>query len=330
MATPITTPATATADPAGTVVQLTPYPAAFILEHAKRKHFAAGLVIGSRTSDEIIVTDFIPISHNDTEMVNSKAYRTEILRRRNVKRRFTNHEVIGWYSAGQASEDITPDAYALWCDAPAVLFLGRNALHLHCELPDLKSTKLEVAWTACVVFEDKADRTLKRIDHKVVVAPANSVSSDVMLTCVASQVLYNGGRPYERSKLLNLDEVAYIAGVDNRSSTDAVNTVYDKMQKTVAEVNGLLAAAREGNEKVKGVEIAEEVGRLRTIREDALQRQRHQMARLDFNTQQIKDALLLKCTATVLLKGISQVSMLSTTYAEEGANRPASPAAAKQ
>ncbi|KPA79648.1 hypothetical protein ABB37_05438 [Leptomonas pyrrhocoris] len=302
------------------VVQLTPYPASFIVEHAKRKRFAAGYIIGTRTAEEIVITDFIPLTHKDTEVPNTRAYREELHRRRAAKRRFTKQDPIGWYTAGQADEQLSPEDYQRWCNAPSIIFQNRNCLHLHCEMPYDEAAVPEILWTASIISEDPEDHTLKYSNHKVVVAPLNSLSSDVMINHITSIALYNGGHPYPRSKLLNIDEVAYLASLDNKTSTDAVNDEQRKLQKavTAAEqiVTGGSGGSREAQEMIAAVES------FRAIREEALQRQRDQTGRVDFNSQQFKDALTIKCAATILRKELTTIEMLSTMYAEDKERRP--------
>lgn len=305
--------------PSDVVVQLTPYPAAFIIEHAKRKAFGAGYIIGTRTAEEIIITDFIPLTHKDTDMPNSKQYREELHKRHAIKRRFTKLSTIGWYTACQENEQLSGEDYQRWCNAPSVIFQNRNCLHLHCEMPHDNAAAPEVAWSASIISEDPSDHTIKYTSHKVVLAPLNSVASDVTIGHITSLALYNGGHAYPRSKLLNIDEVAYVASLDNKTSTDAVNEEQKRLQKavTVAEqiVTGGSGNSKEAQEMMSAVES------FREIREEALQRQRDQTGRVDFNSQQFKDALMIKCAATILRKELATIEMLSTVYGEEKERR---------
>lgn len=301
-------------------IHLTPYPAAFIVEHAKRKKYAAGYILGTVRAEEIVITDFIPHTHKDTEVPNTKAHRAELTRRRAAKRRYTTQDLIGWYSAGQPGEDLSQEDYQLWCNAPSVIFQGRHCLHLHCEMPHENAAAPEVTWTASVVFEDPSDRTLKHIGHKVILAAMNSLASDVMLSHITSLVLYNGGHSYPRSKLLNLDEVAYVAAIDHKSSTDAVDEEQRRLEKAVAAAQEVVtggSGAKEAHEMMTAVE------NFRAIRDEALQRQRDQTGRMDFNSQQFKDALMIKCALTIIRKEIDQIEMLSTVYGDDTARRNA-------
>ncbi|KPI90037.1 hypothetical protein ABL78_0897 [Leptomonas seymouri] len=301
------------------VVQLTPYPASFIVEHAKRKRFAAGYIIGTRTAEEIVITDFIPLTHKDTEVPNTKAYREELHRRRAAKRRFTKQDPIGWYTAGQADEQLSPEDYQRWCNAPSVIFQNRNCLHLHCEMPYDDAAEPEIVWTASIISEDPEDHTLKYSNHKVILAPLNSLASDVMINHIASLTLYNGGHPYPRSKLLNIDEVAYVASLDNKTSTDAVNAEQKKLQRAVNAAEQIVTGGSGGSKEAQ--EMVTAVESFRKIREEALQRQRDQTGRVDFNSQQFKDALMIKCAATVLRKELAAIEMLSTVYGEDKERR---------
>ncbi|KAL7696382.1 hypothetical protein N2W54_004857 [Lotmaria passim] len=304
---------------ASEVVKLTPYPASFIIEHAKRRGFAAGYVIGTRTTEEIVVTDFIPLTHKDTEVPSTKSYREELLRRRAAKRRFTKHEVIGWYSAGRVDDQPTAEDYQRCCNAPSVIFQNRSCLHLHCEMPCDNAASPNITWTATTISENPEDHTFKCVDHKVVLAPLNSLASDVTINHIVSLALYNGGHAYPRSKLLNVDEVAYVASLDNKTSTDAVNEEQKKLQQAVSTaeqiVTGGSGGSREAHEMMTAVE------NFRAIREEALQRQRDQTGRVDFNSQQFKDALMIKCAATVLRKELITIEQLSTVYGEDKERR---------
>jgi hypothetical protein len=297
------------------VVQLTPYPASFIVEHAKRKNFAAGFLIGTRTAEEIVITDFIPLTHKDTEVPTTKAYRDELHRRRAVKRRFTKQDTIGWYTACQEGELLSGDDYQRWCNAPSIIFHGRSSLHLHCEMPHSDAAAPEIAWSASIISEDPEDHTLKYSSHRVVLSPLNSLASDVMINHIMSLALYNGGHPYPRSKLLNIDEVAYVASLDNKTSTDAVNEEQKKLQKAVHTAEQIVTGGSGGSKDAQ--EMMTAVEEFRAIREEALQRQRDQTGRVDFNSQQFKDALMIKCAATILRKELTMIEMLSTVYGEE-------------
>lgn len=302
------------------VVQLTPYPAAFIIEHAKRKSFAAGYIIGTRTAEEIVITDFIPLTHRDTEMPNQKQYREDLHRRRAAKRRFTKQDTIGWYTACQEGEQLSSADYQRWCNAPSVIFQNRNCLHLHCEMPHSDVATPEMVWSASIISEDPTDHTLKYSNHKVVLAPLNSVASDVMMNHVMSLALYNGGHAYPRSKLLNIDEVAYVASLDNKTSTDAVNEEQKRLQRAVTAAEQIVTGGSGGSKEAQ--EMMAAVENFREIREEALQRQRDQTGRVDFNSQQFKDALMIKCAATILRKEVAMIEMLSTVYGEDKERRP--------
>lgn len=304
---------------ADVVVQLTPYPASFIVEHAKRRGFAAGYIIGTRTEEEIIITDFIPLTHADTDMPSTKAYRDMVQRLSAAKRRLTKQGPIGWYSAGRPGT-LSEGDYQRLCNAPVSIFHRRSCLHLHCEMPDPAAAAPHITWTASIISEDPEDHKLKYSEHKVILAPLSSVASDVMMNHITTQVLYNGGHAYARSKLLNIDEVAYIAGLENRSSTDAVNEEQRKLQGAVAEaekvVSGGSGGSKEAQERMMAIE------NFRAIREEALQRQREQSGRVDFNSEQFKDALMIKCAATLLRKEVATIEMLSTVYGEEKERKP--------
>ncbi|KAK7194560.1 hypothetical protein NESM_000373700 [Novymonas esmeraldas] len=302
-------------------IQLTPYPAAFIVEHAKRKKYAAGYILGTVRAEEIVITDFIPHTHKDTEVPNTKAHRAELNRRRAAKRRYTTQDLIGWYSAGQPGADLSEEDYQLWCNAPSVIFHGRHCLHLHCEMPHEDVAEPRVSWTASVVFEDAADHTLKHISHKVTLAPIGNLASDVMLSHITSLALYNGGRPFARSKLLNLDEVAYVASIDHKSSTEAVDEEQRRLERAVAAAQEAVAGRSGGSKEAE--ELKSAIDNFRAIRDEALQRQRDQTGRMDFNSQQFKDALMMKCVATILRKELDQIEHLSTVYGDDAARRNA-------
>lgn len=323
-----------------TSLYISPYVAAGIVEHVKRRQLAAGYLIGNRVGDGISITDFIPFTHVDgLADVNSEHYRKKLNALIATKRAFdSNAAQLGWYSAGNAT-GFAGDRKSLqaWCRLPAATFARGShavaAVHLHCETPSAESNEIQLTWTAHTTSNRRlpaeepeagaANRGNRRAPPRhecfevqelpVVVSAQDQTSANVVLAHVASLALCNGAKEYTSSRLLNLDEVVFDAQAKNGSVSAALQEMQKKLQ---AVTSGKGSTGNAATDK----EVANAVESLRQLQADEMDAAaRVSTAREDYNTQRLKDALMIKCMTVLLRKEVSQIEMLATQYGNDHA-----------
>ncbi|EPY25179.1 hypothetical protein STCU_00550 [Strigomonas culicis] len=295
-----------------TEVYLTAYVSAAIVEHGKRRGAAAGYLLGTRTAKEIIITEYVPLTQNGDMAVSSKKYTSERTERLHAKQEFQKAALLGWYSASAPTSDkVTAEEYSRWCEEASLSFahkVARYAVHLHCELPSARA--LAVRWTATVTSNLRVDErqcVCQVVQTLPVVVPYASRHSatEVVLGHVASQLLYRGGYAQPRSGLTNLDAVAFDAARSggNSGPSEALLAVQEKLRETL-----------QGPAGASDARIQQAVAQIRAARKEEQERQ---LVSDDYNTQKLKEALMIKYMSALLAKEIVQIEMLASQYPDK-------------
>lgn len=287
-------------------VCIAPYVAAMIIEHAKRRVIAAGYLVGQRTTDAIRVTNFFPCTHDHESDVNERSFSAKVSQRKDVLASFSDHFMIGWYSAcctknaaGEENSD-----YVSWCKAPAALFAGtknssRHALHVHCEMPLLEEegARPAIDWKA-TLFQIKRVSTPEGqavVAHpitqslKVQINAGGHEATNVVLGHVRNSVLFGNEKPHPTPMLMNLDSILLQQQQSsNKSHHDEVIELRKRLEELIS--GGKHEALVEG------------IRQFRPSLDD-----------------RFKDALMVKCLALLLKRSVAQIDLLSSQYPDAAA-----------
>eukprot|EP00796_Vickermania_ingenoplastis_P009311 gene9311-6550_t len=313
-------------------VTLAPHVAASILEHAKRRVVASGLLLGQKTVDTILVNNFFPY-------VAEKVSHKEVSQRLETMRPFTSDSIIGWYSAlTTRNPDGTenPD-YVLWSKTPGSFLVGeksdsngRNAIHVHCEIPrvDGSSTTTDrpcISWEANFTLVRRAPVTDSSRDAPVEVMSLNKLkvsisanghdATNVVLAHIRNQVLFKGEKPYPTPTLMNLDALAFQHTSKRQSAAESLLAA----QKQLKE----LVDSHKNSSDARGKEIQSLVQEIRQLMDPDMAGSNANgivgtgasaANKDDVVTHRLKDALMIKCLATLLKKSVTQIDVLSSQY----------------
>lgn len=314
-------------------LSLSPYVAASIIEHGKRRTVASGYLLGMKTADSIQVTNFFPYTPEE------KISHSAISKWNEVTRSFsTNTSIIGWYSAcclmnpnGTRNEN-----FFSWVKLPGTLFMGsdkegevgRNALHLHCELPSVDNVagdnveRPKISWKAfftlvkrtVVMSENNTPTALPAVvnlkELKVSISANGHESTNVVLNHVRNQALFKGEVPYPSSSLLNLDSLAFQFSSKRSSAAESLLGLQQQLSNLV---EGRVQPA--GSSDLSASEAKQNIEELRKeIRQLTETENAHAASRDDVVTQRMKDALMIKCLVTLIKKSVTQIDFLSSQY----------------
>ncbi|CCW70961.1 unnamed protein product [Phytomonas sp. Hart1] len=309
-------------------VDVSPYVAAAIVEHAKRRGVASGYLLGVRNVDNIHVGDFIPMTNAPPYAdVSSKIYTAELDRRVRAKQAFVGARLIGWYAAGSRPRETGEEQMRLWCEAPAAAFarrVPRQALYLHCALPSVdgadetgspnsnENTKpgsgLSLRWSAHItrnqLVPDEQDKArlhtvcLRVLPLRVRLTSQGHAASDVVLGHLQG-LLSGGDSTPPKPALLNLDHV--------RGGGEGLRAVQGKLEEAIRVAH--TAAGTPASRR-----LLDQLDRIHAIKNEDLETHHHASAREDVNTQRFKDALMIKCMVMLLRKEISQIASLAHQY----------------
>lgn len=314
-------------------LSLAPHVAASIIEHGKRRTVASGYLLGIKTADSIQVTSFFPYTPEE------KISHSTISKWNDVSRTFSsNTSIIGWYSAcclmnpnGSRNEN-----FFSWVKLPGTLFMGsekegevgRNALHLHCELPSVDNGAAEngerpkISWKAfftlvkraVVMSENNTPTALPVVvnlkELKVSISANGHESTNVVLSHVRNQVLFKGEKPYPSSSLLNLDSLAFQFSSKRSSAAESLLGAQEQLSNLV---EGRVQPA--GSKDFGASDAQQNVEELRKeIRQLTETENAHATSRDDVVTQRMKDALMIKCLVTLVKRSVTQIDFLSSQY----------------
>lgn len=312
----------------GEVANISPYVAAAIIEHVKRRGMAAGFLMGPVMKEGIYVSDYVPYTHPDNSLhiTNQKEYRAEVNRRVAAKQAFGDFKPVGWYTAGVFNKPFTVAEFREWCDGPATIFADRMALHLHCELPTPGC--MNIRWSAFRATVITNRENAKRVhctrgsQVDVVIGDVNHHATNVFLSHVLSVAFLKGGQLFSSSSLLNLDTiVADMSATSRQAMEHALMHVHQKLNDVITEARDVVRSATSSAEKKKESQlILTHVDALRRIKEEEIDRQHNSSSREDMNTQKFKDALMIKCLAMLLRQQVGQIENLARQY-NDSSNR---------
>lgn len=319
------------------IAHISPYVAAAIIEHGKRRSIAAGFILGERSTDEVRILDYFPFTHVEAFAdVSARSYREEVDQCKRTKNLFTTASVLGWYSAGNCPADVTEDHFSIWCESPAMRFVNSIAIHVHCALPE--QDKLSVSWTVTRMrtyreANDKVKmdfRTVKEATLPVVISAMGHVPSNVFLDHVASMALYGGKKPYPTSDLLNLDLLVYQAAklpqplpppqqlgkedqLPPRPLEEVLLRVHNNMNTAIQNASAACNGA--GNVSAEDKKVYEDIlaslAAIRATKETERENQNSPTARDDVSSQRFKDALMIKCMSLMLRRDVRQIEYLA-------------------
>lgn len=307
-------------------LSLAPHVAAAIVEHAKRRVVASGYLIGQKTVDSIQITDYFPYTSTDKPNPIHVAERYEIIRS------FTSSSIIGWYSAccSKNPDGSINEKTVLWSKSPATIFIGekdsgdvgRNAIHLHCELPhlanEIPNSRPAISWDASFTLikrggADDATNVMKLKELKVLICAHGHEATNVVLNHVRNQVLFGGESPAPTPLLLNLDTVAFQNSGRPQAASDALLALNKQLKELI---KGNIAPVPSSSSTPADVDSIVEEIRLLVNGESG----QKQSSRDDALTHGLKDALMIKCLSTLLKKNLSQIDYLSSQYPDPNNN----------
>ncbi|KAF5224621.1 Eukaryotic translation initiation factor 3 subunit F [Trypanosoma cruzi] len=304
----------------GTLV-LPPFVAAAIVEHAKRRRNSAGYLVGSRSGNQITVTDYIPCTHESTSDVRTRAYAEELKERVSLKKCYTpSITLVGWYAAA-TPEPGKERAFDLWCQAPGASFSKirshNQAVMLLGRMPT--AADLSIRWEAYITsnMNDGDSLQCERMQQLTVCVEAETPSMNVLLAEMISKTLYNGSMPYPTNRITNLDRVAVEAesreaefGRKDNSRNDAeprpveaaLLNVQNKLHQAISHARAILVSGNK-NKSERQNESAAVVENYEAI----LAEKSQQSSRDDFITESYKDALMIKYTAALLRRHVMEI-----------------------
>lgn len=291
------------------VVRVTPYLAAAIIEHAKRRGVAAGFLGGYSNKNGVVINDFLPMTHSGPlSQVSTQAYFDALQRRREAKKTLSHEfRVIGWYSAGSPPENYSKESFHKWCRLPGTrLSTTTAAFHVHAELPSSGAAALAITWSVERRLGDAYTPCPLLIDTE-----EHNVAVNAVLHHVVSQVLYGGASATPQAPLLNADRVAYAAlhtGKDAGAGKAALNALQEQVQAALREARETLA--RGGGKDAKAAALCQHAETVRSIKSNS----DDGAVREDFGTQKFKDALMIKCLSAIIVKDALLIQDLVRQY----------------
>ncbi|RNF24908.1 putative glycerol kinase, glycosomal [Trypanosoma conorhini] len=296
----------------GTLV-LPPFVAAAIVEHAKRRHNSAGYLVGSRSGNQITVTDYIPCTHESTNDVRTRAYLEELKERVALKKCYTpSITLVGWYAAATPEPEKERE-FELWCQAPGARFTKNQAVMLLVRMPT--AADVSIRWEAYITSNlRKGDAAqCERTQQLAVAMEAETQSMNVLLSEMVSKALCGGAVPYPTDRITNLDYVAADAAAregdfgrkdgirkdaESRPVEAALLAVQNKLHQAISHARAILASGHKHSSE--GAAIAENY-------ETILAEKKEQSSRDDFITESYKDALMMKYTAALLRRHVTEI-----------------------
>ncbi|CAD2217342.1 hypothetical protein AGDE_08309 [Angomonas deanei] len=282
---------------------ISPNVASAILEHAKRKRQVTGYILGTRANNKYVIKDCFPLTQTG-------ASRTEdikrFIRNKKLKEAFVKGDVLGWYSAGWADphdgEDSAEVHFKKFCETPSHVYMEKNnatarsALHLHCALPE--SGRLNVQWTAHVTTNRRENDKYESIpvaEVGVGVIVEDKTATNVVMQHIREQLQYNGQPPAPQEPLVNLDEVS----LRSREELLAVER----------QLHQLLSQVDSGDADTKSA-----IETLHRAREEQTERQ---LTTDDALTRRLKEALMMKCMATLLQEHVARIGAAVADASDE-------------
>lgn len=305
-------------------ITLTPHVAAAIIEHGKRRIVASGYVVGQKNIDGIEVSDFIPAT------IAEKASFKDVSARHETLRPFNSSSIIGWYSVCSTKnpDGTENEMFRNWTNAPGSIFVSeketdssRTAIHLHCELPNCDSTTKErpvIAWEGAIALVKRNQNQLavaKIKPLKVSISANGHEATNVVLSHVRNLAFFNGEKPYPSPSLLNMDAIAFQHTSKRQSSAEALLNAHKQLKELV---DGKIApASSSGAPAADAKEVENLVKEIRQLMDSETA---HATSREDVVTHRLKDALMIKCLATLLKKNVTQIDVLSSHYPDANNN----------
>ncbi|RNF06181.1 putative glycerol kinase, glycosomal [Trypanosoma rangeli] len=296
----------------GTVV-LPPFVAAAIVEHAKRRRSSAGYLVGSRSGNQISITDYIPCTHESTDDVRTRTYLEELKERVSLKKSYTpSITLVGWYAAA-TPEPENEREFELWCQAPGARFTKNQAVMLVVRMPS--ATDISIRWEAYITNNLRKGDTAQceRRQQLAVSMEAETPSMNVMLSEIISKTLCGGGVPYPTDRITNLDHVAADAAAregelgrkdgnrkdaEARQVESALLKVQEKLNQAISHARAILASGHKPSSESAAI-----VENYETI----LAEKKEQSSRDNFITESYKDALMIKYTAALLRRHLTEI-----------------------
>lgn len=304
-------------------ITLTPHVAASIIEHGKRRIVATGYLLGQKTIDSIEVTDLIPATVSERFSVK------DVNARQDTIRPFTSSTVIGWYSVCSTKnpDGTENEAFRSWTNSPGTIFVSeketesaRTAIHLHCELPNCESTTNErpkISWegSLALVRRNQSQLAVAMIKSlKVSISANGHEATNVVLSHVRNLAFFNGEKPYPSPALLNMDSIAFQHTSKRQSAAEALLNAHKQLKELV---DGKIAPASSSGAHADAREVE---GLVKEIRQLMDSETAHSTSREDVVTHRLKDALMIKCLASLLKKNVTQIDVLSSQYPDANNN----------